>query len=336
MSGQSERFSWYAAEGDEVLKRVESSPEGLSGGEAGQRRQEVGANSLEAEEGAGPWGLLARQIHNPLIYLLIGAAVLSFAAGKTVDSFVIIGVVALNTALGFVQEWRAEGALAALRQMAAPHARVLRDGEVQEIDAADVVPGDVLVLETGARVAADARLLSSDELRVDESALTGESEPVGKEPVELGADTPMGDRRNMVWMSTSITAGRGRAVVVETGMRTEMGQIAGDVRSTGREATPLQKRMGRLGIILGVLGIVLAAVVFGLGVMRGYETVDMLLFAVAVAVSAIPEGLPAVITVTLALGVRRMAERHAIIRRLPAVETLGSTTVICSDKTGTI
>ncbi len=336
MSDQNERQAWHALEQDEVLERVDGSPEGLDDEQARQRRERVGPNSLEAEEGVRPWRLLVRQVHNPLIYLLLGAAGVSLVAGKSVDAGVILGVVVLNTILGFVQEWRAEGALAALRQMAAPHARVLRDGQTQQIEAADVVPGDVLVLETGDRVAADARLLRSDDLRIDESALTGESEPVGKEPGRLDEDTPMGDRRNMVWMSTSVTAGRGRAMVVETGMRTEMGQIAGEVRATGREKTPLQKRMQKLGILLGVLGIVLASIVFGLGLLRGYDTVEMLLFSVAVAVSAIPEGLPAVITVTLALGVRRMADRHAIIRRLSAVETLGSTTVICSDKTGTI
>lgn len=327
---------WHALDAEDALAQVQSSKDGLTRDQAGQRLRERGPNTLEAEEGVSPWGLLARQVHNPLIYLLLAAAGVSLLAGKTIDAAVIAGVVVLNTILGFVQEWRAEGALAALRGMAAPHARVLRDGREQDIEAHDVVPGDVLVLETGDRVAADARLLSSDDLRVDESALTGESEPTVKEPGQVDADTPLGDRRNMVWMSTSITGGRGRAVVVETGMQTEMGEIAGEVRATGRESTPLQKRMHKLGIILGVVGIVLAGVVFVLGVLRGYETLDMLLFAVAVAVSAIPEGLPAVITVTLALGVRRMADRHAIIRRLPAVETLGSTTVICSDKTGTI
>jgi Ca2+-transporting ATPase len=323
-------------EQDELLSSVQASVEGLSKDDASQRLQKAGPNTLASEEGVSPWKLLARQVHTPLIYLLLAAAGVSLLAGKTIDAGVIAGVVVLNTILGFVQEWRAEGALAALQKMAAPHARVLRDGHEEDIEAPDVVPGDVLVLETGDRVPADARLLSSEDLHADESALTGESEPVAKEPGQVDADAPIGDRSNMVWMSTSITGGRGRAVVVETGMQTEMGEIAGEVRATGREQTPLQKRMHRLGIILGVLGIVLAGLVFGLGLLRGYETLDMLLFAVAVAVSAIPEGLPAVITVTLALGVRRMADRHAIIRRLPAVETLGSTTVICSDKTGTI
>ncbi|MCF7838859.1 MAG: HAD-IC family P-type ATPase [Candidatus Marinimicrobia bacterium] len=336
MKADREKTHWHALRMEELLERIASSKDGLTGDQARLRLHEAGPNVLQAEESSSPARLLLRQVHSPLIYLLLAAAAVSFIAGKTIDAAVIVGVVVLNTILGFVQEWRAEGALAALQKMSAPHARVLRDGQEQDLEAREVVPGDVLVLETGDRVAADARLLSGDDLRVDESALTGESEPAEKSVETTEPEAPLGDRRNMVWMSTSLTAGRGRALVVTTGMRTEMGRIAGEVRATGREHTPLQKRMHKLGIILGGLGIVLAGVVFGLGVLQGHETLDMLLFAVAVAVSAIPEGLPAVITVTLALGVRRMAARHAIIRRLPAVETLGSTTVICSDKTGTI
>jgi Ca2+-transporting ATPase len=327
---------WYAIEADETLKALDSATDGLRSDEAAKRLVEVGPNSLEAEEETGPLQLLLRQVRNPLIYLLAGAAVLSLLVGHGVDAAVIAGVILLNSLLGFFQEWRAEGALSALREMAAPHARVLRDGRPFEIDAADVVPGDVLLLETGDQAAADARLLSADDLHLDESALTGESEPVAKRRERVEEGTPLADRKNMLWMSTSVTGGRGRAVVVATGMRTEMGRIAGQVRSTQREETPLQKRMHKLGLVLGAGGIGLAAVVFVLGVLRGYSTVEMLMFAVAAAVSAIPEGLPAVISVTLALGVRRMAQRNAIIRRMTAVETLGSTTVICSDKTGTI
>jgi P-type Ca2+ transporter type 2C len=223
-----------------------------------------------------------------------------------------------------------------LRRMASPHARVLRDGKPQDIDAAEVVPADILILETGDRVAAGARLIWAEELQVDESALTGESVPVGKDSETLDKNTPMGDQKNMVRMSTSVTGGRGRAVVVATGMQTQIGRIAAEVRATGREDTPLQKRMHKLGMFLGIGGVAFAAGVFALGMLRGYEVIEMLMFSVAVAVSAIPEGLPAVISVTLALGVRRMAARNAIIRRMAAVETLGSTTVICSDKTGTI
>ncbi|MBD3368375.1 MAG: HAD-IC family P-type ATPase, partial [Candidatus Eisenbacteria bacterium] len=315
---------------DEVVDRLDSSPDGLSAENARRRLERHGPNALATEEGAGPLTLLLRQLRSPLIYLLAGAAGVSLVAGKLVDAGVIVGVVVLNTVLGFIQEWRAEGALEALRQMAAPVARVLRDGRAQQVEAAEVVPGDVLLLTAGDRVAADARLLESNELRVDESSLTGESEPETKGSDPVDGDTPLGDRTSMVFMSTSVTGGQGRAVVVATGMQTEIGEIAGEVRATGREETPLQRRMHRLGVVLGVVGIALAALVFVLGLLGGHGMLDMLLFAVAVAVSAIPEGLPAAITVALALGLRRMAGRNAIIRRLTAVETLGSTTVICS------
>ncbi len=328
--------NWHAMDAEAIFERLESGEDGLDEVKAKQRLEDTGHNSLETEEGAGPTKLLVRQVHNPLIYLLIGAAVLSFLIGHRVDALVIAGVVVLNTLLGFFQEWRAEGALNALRKMAAHHARVLRDGKSLEIEASDLVPGDVLVLETGDRVGADARILSGDNLKTDESALTGESQPANKQPGKMEENAPMADRNNMVWMSTNVTGGRGRAVVVETGMRTAMGRIAGEVSATVRENTPLQKRMHRLGIILGIAGVALAVVVFGLGMLRGHEWGEMLMYSVAVAVSAIPEGLPAVISVSLALGVRRMAKQNAIVRRMSAVETLGSTTVICSDKTGTI
>ncbi|MFO7956655.1 MAG: HAD-IC family P-type ATPase [Candidatus Brocadiia bacterium] len=327
---------WHALETEEALSRVESSPDGLSPEEAQRRLEEHGGNELTGQEGISPFRLLLRQVHNPLIYLLFGAAVVSVTAGHLVDAGVIMGVVVLNTLLGFVQEWRAEGALAALREMSAPRAQVLRGGATETVDARTIVPGDVLVLETGDRVAADARMLQAEDLHVDESALTGESQPVAKGPSPVDPDTPMADRCSMVWMSTNVTGGRGRAVVAKTGMDTEMGHIAGEVQATRREKTPLQKRMHKLSVFLGILGVALAALVFVVGLLADHEFVEMLLFSVAAAVSAIPEGLPAVISVTLALGVRRMADRHAIVRRLPAVETLGSITTICSDKTGTI
>jgi Ca2+-transporting ATPase len=336
MTDEAPDVRWHAMEPDEAIEKLDSSADGLSQSRAHGRLGETGPNALEAEEGVSPIRLLARQVHNPLIYLLAGAAALSLLVDHRVDAAVIAGVIVLNTLLGFVQEWRAEGALAALRRMAAPRARVLRDGRPIEIDASEVVPGDVLMLETGHRLAADARLISADALQVDESALTGESQPVAKRPERLDEETSMADRTNMVWMATNVTGGRGRAVVTATGMRTQMGLIAGQVRAAGRESTPLQKRMHKLGLFLGVGGVALAALVFVLGMLRGYGGIDMFMFAVAVAVSAIPEGLPAVISVTLALGVRRMAARRAIIRHMNAVETLGSATVICSDKTGTI
>jgi len=336
MGDEKQKMHWHAMGSDEILGHLGSSKDGLGHEAARQRLEETGPNLIEVDEGVSPLRLLVRQIHNPLIYLLAGAALLSLLVGHTVDAAVVAGVIILNSLLGFIQEWRAEGALDALHKLAAPHARVLRDGEPLDIEATEVVPGDILLLETGDRVPAGARLLSADDLHVDESALTGESVPVAKHPEILDKDTPMADRKNMVWMSTSVTGGRGRALVVATGMRTQMGRIAAEVRATHREETPLQKRMHRLGMVLGIAGIAFAAAVFGLGMLRGYELIEMLMFSVAVAVSAIPEGLPAVISVTLALGVRRMARKNAIIRRMPAVETLGSTTVICSDKTGTI
>lgn len=336
MTEETESVLWHAMDTEAVFERLDSGADGLDEAQANQRLENAGPNSLEAEEGVSPLRLLARQVHNPLIYLLVGAAVLSLLIGHHVDAAVIAGVVVLNTLLGFFQEWRAEGALNALRKMAAHHARVLRDGKPLGIETSHVAPGDVLVLETGDWVAADARILASEHLKTDESALTGESQPVEKQTEKVAEGAPMADRGNMVWMSSNVTGGRGRAVVVETGMRTAMGRIAGEVRATVRESTPLQKRMHKLGIVLGIGGVALAAAVFALGLLRGHEWVGMLMYAVAVAVSAIPEGLPAVISVTLALGVRRMAQRNAIVRRMSAVETLGSTTVICSDKTGTI
>ena len=327
---------WHSVETKEALARLDSTPKGLNPQQAQQRLEEHGPNTLQAEESPSPLKLLVRQVHNPLIYLLAAAAVLSLLVGKYIDGGVIVGVIVLNSLLGFFQEWRAEGALAALRQMAALHARVLRNEEPTKINAADVVTGDILLLETGDRVAADALLLDAEELHIDESALTGESQPADKKPGRLDETAAAADRRNMVWMSTNVTGGRGRAVVVQTGMQTQMGQIANTVRTTDREQTPLQQRMHKLGMVLGAVGIGLAGVVLGLELIRGYKIVEAIMFAVAIAVSAIPEGLPAVISVTLALGVRRMADRNAIIRHMPAVETLGSTTVICTDKTGTL
>ena len=329
--------SWHTMTEDEVLAKLGASAEGLSGAEAQTRRQESGPNQLEAEEGVGVLKRVIDQVKSPLIYLLVLAAIVSVLAEHYIDSVFIFGVVILNTLIGVVQEWRAENAMEKLHQMASPKATVLREGRPDTIPAAEVTVGDILVLETGQRVAADGRVLFTEELQVNESALTGESQPVYKSPEPLDRpDLPVGDRRNMVYMSTSVTAGRGRAVVTATGMNTELGRIAGQVRGTKREKTPLQKKIGRLGLYLGLVGIALAVMLFVIGMIQGYDTVEILLFAVAAAVSAIPEGLPAVISVTLALGVQRMAKHNAIIRRLPAVETLGSTTVVCSDKTGTI
>jgi P-type Ca2+ transporter type 2C len=327
---------WHTYDDPELFEKLASGEQGLHADDVPRRLAQFGRNTLEADEAVSLAKLVLMQLHNPLIYLLLGAAALSLATGHAIDAAVIAGVVLLNTVLGASQEYKASRALEALHNLAAPHARAIRDGREVEISAEEIVPGDILVLETGDLVAADARVIQAAELHANESALTGESEPVHKTPGAMEADRPLAELRNMVWMSTAVTTGRGRAVVVGTGMNTTLGRIAGQVRHAGREQTPLQRRMARLGVMLGIAGIALAALIFLLGLLRSYGLVEMALFAVAVAVAAIPEGLPAVISVTLALGVQRMARRNALIRRLPAVETLGSTTVICSDKTGTI
>ncbi len=336
MEGRDRSNDWYARDAGACLRSLDVSDSGLSEDEARVRVERVGKNELRGDEGTSVIALLLHQLQSPLIYLLAGAAAVSVIPGHYTDAAVILAVIVINTALGFFQEYKAEQALTSLKRLAAPRARVKRDGEVEVIEAAFVVPGDMLVLETGDRVPADARLISSRDLRVDESMLTGESEAVAKTTEPLPEGTPLADRTNTVYMSTSVVGGRGEAVVVATGMRTELGEIAEQVESTEKEATPLQKRMGKLSGILGLVGLGLAAAVFGVGVAMGKEWLEMALFSVAVAVSAIPEGLPAVISVTLAVGVKRMSGRNAIIRRLSAVETLGSTTVICTDKTGTV
>ena len=327
---------WHSMDMQKLWEKSGCGETGLSSDEVVERLERYGKNTMETPEGTSPLKLLIKQVHNPLIYLLAGAAALSFATGHSIDAAVIGTVIILNTILGAVQEFKADRALEALHRMAAPHAQVLRESGPATIPSEEIVPGDVLLLSTGDRVPADARVFTSSELHVDESALTGESEPVHKTPEAVDRDTQPADRRNMVWMSSAVTGGNGRAVVVATGMDTQLGGIAGTVRATERGQTPLQKRLSRLGLVLGLSGIALSAVILGLGLLQGHPLGEMALFAVAVAVSAIPEGLPAVISVTLALGVQRMARRNAVVRTLPAVETLGSTTVICSDKTGTI
>ncbi len=328
--------NWHALTPRECMQRLGTHEDGLTEDEARDKARKFGKNKLGGKEGTSALELLLRQLKSPLIYLLTGAAAVSVIPGHYTDAAFILAVIIINTALGFFQEYKAEKALASLKQLAAPRARVKRNGDIEVIEAAYVVPGDILVLKTGDRVPADGRLIGSHDLRVDESMLTGESEAVAKTVNPLPQNTPLADRTNKVHMSTSVVGGRGEAVVVATGMETELGDIAEQVESTEKEATPLQKRMGKLSGILGLVGIGLAFAVFLTGMLIGKEWVEMALFSVAVAVSAIPEGLPAVISVTLAIGVRRMSGRNAIIRQLSAVETLGSTTVICTDKTGTV
>lgn len=329
---------WHAVTVADVAAQLQSDPQrGLSVDEAEGRIQQYGSNELTATAREPAWRKFLAQFADFIVLLLLAAAVVSGLLGEIVDAVAIGVIVILNAIIGFVQEYQAEQAIAALKQMTAPHARVLRNGDVEDIAARDIVPGDVVLVEQGDIVPADARLLSSQNLQIEEAALTGESVPVQKRAVDdIPADAALGDRRNMLFSSTRVTYGRGQALVTGTGMKTELGKIAGLVEGVREEKTPLQMRLDDVGryLVFAALGIV--AIVFVIGILRGEEPVDMFLVAVSLAVAAVPEGLSAVVTIALALGVRRMAARNALVRRLPSVETLGSTTVIASDKTGTL
>jgi Ca2+-transporting ATPase len=342
--------AWHALTADEVAARLGVDPRvGLSPEAAGARIREHGPNELAADRGPRAAGILARQLVEPLVLVLIAAAAISFvvwliadeAEPLPYDAIVILGIVALNAMLGFVEEYRAERALLALGRLTAPAARVRRGGEVVRVAAREVVPGDVVLVEGGDRIPADLRLVEVARLKLDESALTGESMPVSKNPAPVEATAEPADRLDVAFMGTTAAYGRGTGIAIATGMATEMGAIAAMLSEGEEEETPLQRDLSQLGRQLGWLVLAISTVVAVAGVLRaGSRAPDVLLevflFAVALAVAAVPEGLPAIVTAVLALGVRRMAARHAIVRRLPAVEALGSATVIASDKTGTL
>ncbi|OAE03589.1 carbonate dehydratase [Arthrobacter sp. OY3WO11] len=309
--------------------------QGLASAEVARRQVQFGANVLPRSRGGGVFRKLARQFNNPLVYVLLAAAAVTLFLGEYLDSGVILAVVLVNTVIGFVQEVRAEAALDALHSLVRTRAVVVRDGQRLEVPSEDLVPGDLVLLEAGDKVPADLRLVRLSGLRADESALTGESEAVAKDEVVLPSTTPVADRRNMVYSGTLVTAGTGAGVVVAIGGETELGEIHRLMGSVQQIATPLTQKLAHFSMTLTVAILALAAVAFLAGVSRGQQPAQMFTAAVALAVGAIPEGLPAAVTVTLAIGVRRMARRRAVVRRLPVVETLGSTTVICSDKTGT-
>ena len=323
---------------DQVLRSLDTLLEtGLSQDEAERRLGEYGPNELTERGLRSPWRILAAQFTEVMVIVLIVAAAIAFAVGDVKDTIAILVIVVLNAVLGFTQEYRAERAMAALKKMAVPRIKVRRDGQVREISARELVPGDLFLLETGGAVPVDGRLLESVNLRVQEAALTGESEPVNKSTAALGGEhLTLGDRRNMVFLGTATTYGRGLAVVTATGMETELGNIAAMIQAVEGERTPLQRRMAQLGKGLAIAALVLVGFVFALGLLQGTDLSTMLIVAISLAVAAVPEGLPAVVTIALALGAQRMLKRRALIRRLPAVETLGSVTVICSDKTGTL
>ncbi len=311
---------------------------GLSAGEVTTRLARFGPNELLERKGKPPLLLFLEQFANTMLVVLMIAAAVTAAIGDVKDTIVIMAIVVLSGIVGFVQEYRSEQAMAALEEMTSPTARVMREGAVVTVAASEVVPGDLVLLEAGDIVAVDLRLIKSHSLRVNEAALTGESEPAAKidTPLPEVADSLLADQRNMAFKGTTVTYGRATGVTVATGMATELGRIAELLQEHPAGQTPLQRRLSTLGKRLAAAALVVCAVVFAAGVARGESVELMFLTAVSLAVAAIPEALPAVVTVSLALGAQRMARRRALVRKLPAVETLGSVTVVCSDKTGTL
>ena len=353
------QLDWHALTHEEILHQLATPPEtGLASEEAAKRLQSYGPNELEEAAGITFWQMLLDQFNNFVVILLIIAAVISAILGDRVEAAAILAIVILNATLGVVQERRAEQALAALKKLATPEAQVVRDGQRQSVSSTKLVPGDIVLLEAGNYIPADIRLLEAANLRIEEAALTGESVPVQKDAnIRLEADIPLGDRKNTTFMGTLVSYGRGRGVVVSTGMHTQIGLIAKMLQAVENEPTPLQKRLDQLGKLLGAATLVICGVVFAVAVLRftdlsllkavnggvlvylkaaQQEIINMFMLAVGLAIAAVPEGLPAVVTISLALGMSEMIKRHALIRRLSSVETLGSTTVICSDKTGTL
>lgn len=328
----------YALTADEVIKSFSTHrSQGLKNQTAQKRLEKVGHNQLHEAAAISPWRILGEQFTDFMVLVLIGAAVVSGLLGEKADAVTIVSIVILNALLGFFQEYRAEKSLEALKELAAPLAHVLRDGQIMRIPAREIVPGDILILESGDRVAADGRLIEIVDLEANEAALTGESLAVNKSLAPLQTKNPaLGDQHNMIFAGTVITGGRGKAVVTATGMQTEIGKIAGMISQAQDDETPLQKRLEQLGRWLVILCLGICAAVATMGILKGEPPRQMFLAAVSLAVAAIPEGLPAIVTIALALGVQKMIKRHAIIRKLPAVETLGCATVICSDKTGTL
>jgi magnesium-transporting ATPase (P-type) len=336
--------TWHALDASDVLLALETSEQGLSGREATQRLAVHGPNVLERIQGDGPLTILWRQVNNPLIWVLLGSSALAIALGKVTDGLVVLSVVVLNSIIGFVQEYRAGRAIEALRGMVPQFATTRRDSHVASIPVSELVPGDVVTLASGDKVPADVRLVRVKNLRIEEAVLTGESLPVEKRVGAVVEDAPLGDRLSLAFSGTLVTYGTATAVVVETAGRTELGRISKMLQEATDLETPLTRALAGLGKVITIAILIVSAVILAFGVFRatqagielGVALRDTLVFAIALAVGAIPEGLPAIVTIALAIGVQRMASRRAIIRKLPAVETLGSTTVICSDKTGTL
>ena len=337
-------LAWHALPVEDAAAGVGSGPDGLSADEAGRRLASFGPNVLERRSGEGPLTILWRQVNSPLIWVLLAASLLAVAVGKVTDGLVVLAVVVLNSLIGFLQEFRANRAIEALRGMVPENVAVMRDGRRTTVPAAELVPGDVVLLASGDKVPADLRLIGTKTLRIEEAALTGESVPVEKSTRPVAEDAAIGDRTGMAFAGTLVAYGTGTGLVVATGGRTELGRISTLLQQAVALDTPLTKALARIGKLITLAVVAAAAVMLAIGLARAAAAGvalaeaarETLVFAIALAVGAIPEGLPAIVTIALAIGVQRMASRRAIIRKLPAVETLGSTTVICSDKTGTL
>ncbi|MAT44145.1 MAG: ATPase [Anaerolineaceae bacterium] len=329
---------WHALSTQETLESLQTHLEhGLTDQEVEQRLKKYGPNQLEEKEGTTFIQMVISQLNNFVVILLIVAAIVSAILGEWIDASAIIAIVVLNTVMGVVQENRAEQALAALKKLAAPDAQVLRNGRRVSVPSPQLVPGDIVFLEAGYFIPADVRLLEAINLRVEEAALTGESVPVQKNAGEIfSAEASLGDRKNTAFMGTTVSYGRGRGAVVSTGMRTQLGMIASMLQSVEDEQTPLQRRLDQLGKTLGWAALIVCGIVLLAGLLQGGDLLEMFMVSVSLAIAAVPEGLPAIVTISLALGMREMINRHALIRKLSSVETLGSATVICSDKTGTL
>lgn len=334
----SDTNQWIDLDQGQVANQLRVDPDkGLAGNEAKKRMKQVGPNQISEGEKASLFSVFLDQFKDFMVLVLLAATLISGLLGEYTDAIAIIAIVIINAVLGFVQEMKAEKSLAALKKLSAPTARVMREGKWVRIPAEELVPGDLIYIESGDRMPADVRFFQTESLHVEESALTGESLPVEKTSNRLPrADVPLGDRKNMGYMGTLVIRGTGIGMVVHTGMQTEMGKIAHLIQATESTETPLQRRLEQLGKILIVVSLLLTALVVGTGIWHGQEIYKMFLAGVSLAVAAIPEGLPAIVTVALALGVQRMIRRRAIVRKLPSVETLGCATVICSDKTGTL
>ena len=329
-----EQKKWHTLAIEETLKELNTSEKGLTGAEAEKRLGAYGPNELQERKKTGGWRLLLEQFRNVLVIVLVFAAAVSIAIGEMIDGVVIAAILVINALLGFYQERKAENALAALKKMVTSKTTALRDGKKTLIESKMLVPGDVIALAEGDKVPADCRILEQNNVKIDESMLTGESVPVTKQTAQM-SDAALADRRNMAFSGTNVVYGNCIAVVAETGMRTEFGKIAEQLQER-EEATPLQRRLEAMGRHLSLIILGAAALVFAGGYLHGIGVFEMFLVAVALAVAAIPEGLPAIVTITLSIGLVRMSKKNAIVRRLPATEGLGSVTAICCDKTGTL